>query len=205
MISSETPSEKNCISRSSERLSKGNTASIGSRLLAGAWGTATVPGALALLSDHPSDASRAALARSLGHMPSTPIMDADDCKRLLMDLMQRDNLSGAESKELVALAKKNPVLSDPIYLNLSSASGAQVLNFDFAEAHDGARSFNAEREPLLRNGVTHIALGAKQTRQQDEQGVRDDGDKHERHVQRRTEHGGHAWAPTLLFLAAGSG
>ncbi len=32
------------------------------------------------------------------------IMDADDCKRLLMDLMQRDNLSGAESKELVALA-----------------------------------------------------------------------------------------------------
>lgn len=29
------------------------------------------------------------------------IMDGDDSKRLLMDLMQRDNLSGAESKELV--------------------------------------------------------------------------------------------------------
>lgn len=29
------------------------------------------------------------------------IMDGDDSKRLLMDLMQRDNLSGAESKELI--------------------------------------------------------------------------------------------------------
>ena len=28
-------------------------------------------------------------------------MDGDDSKRLLMDLMQRDNLSGAESKELI--------------------------------------------------------------------------------------------------------
>jgi ATP-dependent DNA helicase Rep len=34
------------------------------------------------------------------------IMDADDCKRLLMDLMQRDNLSGAESKELIAKAMR---------------------------------------------------------------------------------------------------
>ncbi len=32
------------------------------------------------------------------------IMDADDCKRLLMDLMHRDNLSGADSKELIAKA-----------------------------------------------------------------------------------------------------
>ncbi|WAU74278.1 DNA helicase Rep [Acinetobacter sp. TR11] len=34
------------------------------------------------------------------------ILDADDCKRILMDLMQRDNLSGAESKELIAKAMK---------------------------------------------------------------------------------------------------
>jgi ATP-dependent DNA helicase Rep len=34
------------------------------------------------------------------------ILDADDCKRLLMDLMQRDNLAGAESKELVAKAMR---------------------------------------------------------------------------------------------------
>lgn len=34
------------------------------------------------------------------------ILDADDCKRMLMDLMHRDNLSGAESKELIAKAMK---------------------------------------------------------------------------------------------------
>ena len=34
------------------------------------------------------------------------ILDADDCKRILMDLMHRDNLSGAESKELIAKARK---------------------------------------------------------------------------------------------------
>lgn len=34
------------------------------------------------------------------------ILDADDCKRILMDLMQRDNLSGAESKDLIAKAMK---------------------------------------------------------------------------------------------------
>ena len=34
------------------------------------------------------------------------ILDADDCKRILMDLMQRDNISGAESKELIAKAMK---------------------------------------------------------------------------------------------------
>ncbi|MFW1763530.1 UvrD-helicase domain-containing protein [Acinetobacter calcoaceticus] len=34
------------------------------------------------------------------------ILDADDCKRILMDLMHRDNLSGAESKELIARAMK---------------------------------------------------------------------------------------------------
>ena len=34
------------------------------------------------------------------------ILDADDCKRILMDLMQRDNLSGAESKELIAKAMR---------------------------------------------------------------------------------------------------
>ncbi|MGI3455202.1 DNA helicase Rep [Acinetobacter baumannii] len=34
------------------------------------------------------------------------ILDADDCKRILMDLMLRDNLSGAESKELIAKAMK---------------------------------------------------------------------------------------------------
>jgi ATP-dependent DNA helicase Rep len=34
------------------------------------------------------------------------ILDADDCKRILMDLMQRDNLAHAESKELIAKAMK---------------------------------------------------------------------------------------------------
>lgn len=34
------------------------------------------------------------------------ILDADDGKRILMDLMHRDNLSGAESKELIAKAMK---------------------------------------------------------------------------------------------------
>ncbi|MFG0635814.1 UvrD-helicase domain-containing protein [Acinetobacter soli] len=34
------------------------------------------------------------------------ILDADDCKRILMDLMHRDNLSGVESKELIAKAMK---------------------------------------------------------------------------------------------------
>ncbi|EXR50360.1 UvrD-helicase domain-containing protein [Acinetobacter baumannii] len=34
------------------------------------------------------------------------ILDADDCKRILMDLMHRDNLSGTESKELIAKAMK---------------------------------------------------------------------------------------------------
>jgi ATP-dependent DNA helicase Rep len=34
------------------------------------------------------------------------ILDADDCKRILMDLIHRDNLSGAESKELIAKAMK---------------------------------------------------------------------------------------------------
>lgn len=34
------------------------------------------------------------------------ILDADDCKRILMDLMHRDNLSGAESKELIAKSMK---------------------------------------------------------------------------------------------------
>jgi ATP-dependent DNA helicase Rep len=34
------------------------------------------------------------------------ILDGDDCKRLLMDLMVRDNLSGAESKELIAKAMR---------------------------------------------------------------------------------------------------
>lgn len=34
------------------------------------------------------------------------IMDSDDSKRLLMELMMRDNLSGAESRELIAKAMK---------------------------------------------------------------------------------------------------
>lgn len=34
------------------------------------------------------------------------ILDADDCKRLLMDLMHRDNLTGADSKELIAKAMR---------------------------------------------------------------------------------------------------
>lgn len=33
-------------------------------------------------------------------------MDSDDSKRLLMELMMRDNLSGAESRELVGKAIK---------------------------------------------------------------------------------------------------
>lgn len=38
--------------------------------------------------------------------PNFSILDADDCKRLLMELMMRDNMSGAESRELVAKAIK---------------------------------------------------------------------------------------------------
>ena len=49
------------------------------------------------------------LRLELKHLPlkaNFSILDADDCKRILMDLMQRDNLSGAESKELIAKAMK---------------------------------------------------------------------------------------------------
>ncbi len=49
------------------------------------------------------------LRLELKHTPlknNFSILDADDCKRILMDLMQRDNLSGAESKELIAKAMK---------------------------------------------------------------------------------------------------
>ncbi|MFI8033116.1 DNA helicase Rep [Acinetobacter sp. ABJ_C3_5] len=49
------------------------------------------------------------LRLELKHLPlknNFSILDADDCKRILMDLMQRDNLSGAESKELLAKAMK---------------------------------------------------------------------------------------------------
>lgn len=45
----------------------------------------------------------------LKHLPlkaNFSILDADDCKRVLSDLMQRDNLSGAESKELIAKVMK---------------------------------------------------------------------------------------------------
>ena len=34
------------------------------------------------------------------------ILDADDCKRILLELMHRDNLSGADNKELIAKAIK---------------------------------------------------------------------------------------------------
>lgn len=34
------------------------------------------------------------------------ILDADDCKRLLMDLMHKDNLAGADSKELIGKAMR---------------------------------------------------------------------------------------------------
>jgi len=49
------------------------------------------------------------LRLELKHTPlknNFSILDGDDCKRLLMDLMQRDNLSGAESKELIAKAMR---------------------------------------------------------------------------------------------------
>ena len=49
------------------------------------------------------------LRLELKHTPlknNFSILDADDCKRILMDLMQRDNLSGAESKDLIAKAMK---------------------------------------------------------------------------------------------------
>lgn len=38
--------------------------------------------------------------------PNFSILDADDCKRVMADLMHRDNISGAESKELIAKAMK---------------------------------------------------------------------------------------------------
>ncbi len=49
------------------------------------------------------------LRYELAHTPlksNFSIMDADDSKRLLMELMQRDNLSGAESREFVGKAIK---------------------------------------------------------------------------------------------------
>ncbi|MHA3050829.1 ATP-dependent DNA helicase Rep [Acinetobacter sp. ANC 4633] len=49
------------------------------------------------------------LRLELKHLPlkaNFSILDADDCKRILVDLMHQDNLSGAESKELVAKAMK---------------------------------------------------------------------------------------------------
>src|SRR5690606_13272139 len=49
------------------------------------------------------------LRLELKHTPlknNFSILDADDCKRILMDLMHRDNLSGAESNELIAKAMK---------------------------------------------------------------------------------------------------
>ncbi len=49
------------------------------------------------------------LRLELKHTPlknNFSILDADDCKRILMDLMHRDNLSGAESKELIAKAMR---------------------------------------------------------------------------------------------------
>jgi ATP-dependent DNA helicase Rep len=49
------------------------------------------------------------LRLELKHLPlkaNFSILDADDCKRILIDLMHQDNLSGAESKELVAKAMK---------------------------------------------------------------------------------------------------
>lgn len=45
------------------------------------------------------------LRLEIKHLPlknNFSILDADDCKRILMDLMHQDNLSGAESKELIA-------------------------------------------------------------------------------------------------------
>ncbi|WLF83263.1 UvrD-helicase domain-containing protein [Moraxella sp. ZY210820] len=49
------------------------------------------------------------LRLELKHLPlknNFSILDADDCKRVLSDLMQRDNMSGAESKDLIAKAMK---------------------------------------------------------------------------------------------------
>ena len=49
------------------------------------------------------------LRLELKHLPlkaNFSILDADDCKRVLSDLMQRDNLSGADSKDLIAKAMK---------------------------------------------------------------------------------------------------
>ncbi|MHA3082444.1 UvrD-helicase domain-containing protein [Acinetobacter sp. ANC 5383] len=49
------------------------------------------------------------LRLELKHLPlkaNFSILDADDCKRILIDLMHQDNLSGAESKELVEKAMK---------------------------------------------------------------------------------------------------
>lgn len=49
------------------------------------------------------------LRLELRHLPlkaNFSILDADDCKRVMADLMHRDNISGAESKELIAKAMK---------------------------------------------------------------------------------------------------
>lgn len=49
------------------------------------------------------------LRLELKHTPlknNFSILDADDCKRILMDLMHRDNLANADSKELIGKAMK---------------------------------------------------------------------------------------------------
>lgn len=49
------------------------------------------------------------LRLELKHLPlkaNFSILDGDDCKRVLMDLMHQDNLSGAESRELIAKVMK---------------------------------------------------------------------------------------------------
>lgn len=49
------------------------------------------------------------LRLEIKHLPlknNFSILDADDCKRILIDLMHQDNLSGAESKDLIAKAMR---------------------------------------------------------------------------------------------------
>ncbi len=78
------------------------------------------------------------LRLELKHTPlknNFSILDGDDCKRLLMDLMQRDNLSGAESKELIAKAMRRISEWKNDLLVPAQAISTAVDNDDLQLAH----------------------------------------------------------------------
>ena len=77
------------------------------------------------------------------------ILDAEDAKRVLMDLMHRDNLSGADSKELVGKAMrqisewKNHLIAPPEAAATLSDPADIILAHLYAEYDRCLRAYNA--------------------------------------------------------------